>query len=104
MSFTGLLGVRASQGLASNLVTTGAYRYSRNPQYVGAIPAVLGYAILCNSTLALAAALLVSGWLALVPFAEESWCRERLGEAYEKYARQVPRFFGLRRPREQGAP
>ena len=93
------LGVHASQGLGGDLVTTGAYYYSRNPQYVGAIAAVSGYAVLCNSSLALIAALLVSGWFALVPFAEEPWCREHLGAAYEEYARQVPRFLGPRRPR-----
>ena len=87
------LGVQASQGLGTDLVTTGPYRYSRNPQYVGTIAAVLGYAILCNATLALVAALLVAGWFMLVPFAEESWCRERHA-AYEDYAKKVPRFLG----------
>lgn len=90
------LGVDASQGLGGELVTTGPYRYSRNPQYVGTIPAVLGYAVICNSILALGTAVLVSGWFVLVPFAEESWCREHLGAAYEEYAAKVPRFFGLR--------
>lgn len=89
------LGVRASQGLGADLVTTGPYRYSRNPQYVGTISAVLGYAIICNSILALIAALLVSGWSVLVPFAEESWCRERLGAGYDEYSRKVPRFLRL---------
>jgi len=46
------LGVEASQGLGRALVTTGAYRYSRNPQYVGTIPAVVGYSVVCNSVLA----------------------------------------------------
>ena len=90
------LGVHASRGLGGDLVTTGPYRYSRNPQYVGTIPALLGYAIVCNSLLALVAALLVSSWFLLVPFAEESWCREHLGAAYEEYARKVPRFLGSR--------
>ena len=90
------LGVRASQGLGGELVTTGPYRYSRNPQYVGTIPAVLGYAIFCNSTLALVTALLISALFVLVVFAEESWCRKNLGPAYKAYAAKVPRFFGLR--------
>lgn len=90
------LGVRASQGLGSDLVTTGPYRYSRNPQYLGAIAAVLGWAIICNSRLALVAAALVSGWFVLVPFAEEPWCNEHLGPAYEEYVRKVPRFLGWR--------
>jgi protein-S-isoprenylcysteine O-methyltransferase Ste14 len=90
------LGAHASSGLGSELVTTGPYRYSRNPQYVGTIPTVLGWAILCDSVLALVAALLVSAWFVLVPLAEEPWCREHLGAAYEAYAARVPRFFGLR--------
>jgi len=89
------LGAHASRGLGGDLVTTGPYRYSRNPQYVGTTPAVLGYAIICDSILALITALLVSGWFVLVPFAEESWCREHLGTAYEEYAAKVPRFIGL---------
>ena len=95
------LGVHASRGLGGELVTTGPYRYSRNPQYVGTIPAILGYAIICNSTLALVTALLVSVGFVLVPFAEESWCREHLGESYEAYAAKVPRFFGLRGLRDR---
>ncbi len=94
------LGVHASQGLGGEIVTTGPYRYSRNPQYVGTIPALLGYAIICNSVLAFVAALLVSGWFLLVPFAEESWCREHLGAAYEEYSKRAPRFLTLRRLRD----
>ena len=97
------LGWQASQGLGGELVTTGAYRYSRNPQYVGTIAAVLGYAIICNSALALVAAPLISAWFILVPFAEESWCRENLGAAYQAYAAKVPRFFSLRGLRDRSA-
>ena len=88
------LGAHASRGLGCELVTTGPYRYSRNPQYVGTIPVVFGYAILSASSLALVLALFISVWFVLVPFAEESWCRENLGAPYEAYAATVPRFFG----------
>lgn len=93
------LGAHASQGFGGELVTRGPYRYSRNPQYVGTIPAVLGYALICNSSYALSAALLVSGWFLLVPFAEESWWREHLGAAYEDYAKETARYLGRRRAR-----
>ena len=96
--------LRAPTGPCFELVTTGPYRYSRNPQYVGTIPAVLGYAIICNSTLALMTAPLLGALFVLVMLAEESWCRENLGAAYEAYASRVPRFFGLCRPRERSAP
>ena len=93
--------MHASQGFGSEIVTGGPYRYSRNPQYVGAIASVLGYAVICNSSLALVAALLASGWFVLVPFAEESWCREHLGAAYEEYFGKVPRYLAFRRIRER---
>ncbi len=96
------LGVHASQGLGGDLVSRGPYRYSRNPQYVGAIAAVLGYAILCNSIRTLVAASLVAGWFVLVPFAEEPWCSEHL-VGYEEYAARVPRFLGLGRARARRA-
>jgi protein-S-isoprenylcysteine O-methyltransferase Ste14 len=87
------LGARASQGLGGALVRRGPYRYTRNPQYVGTIPVLVGYAILCNSTLALVAAVVASGWFILLPFAEEPWLRAQLGAAYDAYAAQVPRFL-----------
>jgi len=95
------LGAHASLGLGGELVTTGPYRYSRNPQYVGTIPALLGYAIACNSELTFLAALIVSADFVLVPFAEESWCRENLGAAYQAYAAKVPRFLGVRGSRDR---
>jgi protein-S-isoprenylcysteine O-methyltransferase Ste14 len=88
------LGARATQGLGGELATTGPYRYSRNPQYVGDIALLLGFGLLCNSALTLAAVALGSVWFALAPFAEEPWLRERLGSPYENYTRRVPRFLG----------
>ena len=88
------LGVRATQGLGGELATTGPYRYSRNPQYVGYIALFLGFGLLCNSALTLAAVALCGVNSALSPFAEEPWLRERLGSSYEEYTRHVPRFLG----------
>ena len=88
------LGVRATQGLGGELTTTGPYRYSRNPQYVGYIALLLGFGLLCNSAPTLAAVALCSANCALAPFAEEPWLRERLGSSYQEYTRHVPRFLG----------
>jgi len=88
------LGVRATQGLGGDLVATGPYPYSRNPQYVGDIALLLGFGIFCNSALTLAAGALGAVWYALAPFAEEPWLRERLGSPYEEYCRRAPRFLG----------
>ena len=88
------LGVRETQGLGGQLATTGPYRYSRNPQYVGFIALYLGLGLLCNSTPTFAPVVLASAWFVLAPFAEEPWLRERLGSAYEEYTHRIPRFLG----------
>lgn len=93
------LGTHASLGLGGEFVVTGPYRWSRNPEYVGDIVALLGYAIFCNSLLVLVAAALGACWFVLAPFAEEPWLRERHGADYDEYVRNVPRFVGSgRRP------
>ncbi len=92
---------RPPAGGKLELVVDGPYRATRNPQYVGAIPAYLGIAVAANSGLALLTALLLGATLALMPFAEEPWLREKLGARYEAYAVRVPRFLGLSRPRER---
>ena len=87
------LTVAASFGLEGRLVTSGPYRYSRNPQCLGFIVGYLGYGLLCSSLLTLVAAALLGVELGLSPFAEEPWLRERFGEEYEAYAERVPRFL-----------
>ena len=78
-------------------MTSGPYRFSRNPQCVAFIAGYLGYALLCNSFLALVAAVLLAVELGLSPFAEEPWLRTRFGAEYDEYARRVPRFVGFPR-------
>ncbi len=87
------LGVGASQGQHEGLIAAGAYRYSRNPQYVGTIVSLLGYAVLFNSALELIVWVLWSAWFLAAPFAEESWLREQVGPSYDEYAKEVPRYF-----------
>ncbi len=87
------LGVGASQGQHEGLIAAGAYRYSRNPQYVGTIVCLLGYAVLFNSTLELIVWALWSAWFLAAPFAEEPWLREQVGPSYDEYAKEVPRYF-----------
>jgi protein-S-isoprenylcysteine O-methyltransferase Ste14 len=96
------LGARASQGQHEGLVAAGAYRYSRNPQYVGTIVGLFGYGVACNSWLALVVWALWAAWFLMAPFAEEPWLREQLGDAFDEYAADVPRFIGWRRARDPG--
>jgi len=90
------LGVHATQGLEGQFVTTGAYTYSRNPQYVGDILCFAGYAVVCNSRLAFVTSLLGIAWFILTPFTEEPWLRERFGGPYDEYAARVPRLVFFR--------
>ena len=57
--------------------------------------AYVSVAILCNSAPGFATALLASVWMALIPFSEEPWLREKLGAPYEEYAARVPRLSGV---------
>ncbi len=86
------LSVHASLGLGGRLVESGPYRYTRNPQYVGDIALLLGWAILCNSLLTWMLCLLGMAWFALAPFTEEPWLREQHGPPYDAYRSRVPRF------------
>jgi protein-S-isoprenylcysteine O-methyltransferase Ste14 len=87
------LGTTQTYGGEGPLVARGPYRFSRNPQYVGALLAYFGIALLCNSTEGLLGALLMTPWLLLMPFAEEPWLREKLGQPYEEYAADVRRYL-----------
>jgi protein-S-isoprenylcysteine O-methyltransferase Ste14 len=88
------LGIRATSGLEGALVTTGAFQYSRNPQYVGEMLWILGYAVVTNSVLTWVVGLFGCLLFAIVPFVEEPCLRERHGVAFDKYVAEVPRFVG----------
>lgn len=92
-----VLGIAPSFGSESALMRRGPYRFSRNPQYVGFIVALIGWVFLSSSRLALVVSLAGVIPLIAVPFAEEGWLLARHGAAYEEYRRSVPRFVSLGR-------
>ena len=83
----------------SALVTSGVYRYTRNPMYLAVLgslgaaallfrsPAILLYAALCG----LCFHLFVVGY-------EEPALRAQFGSSFERYAQAVPRWGIARRP------
>ncbi len=96
------LSVQSSLGLRGKLVTSGPYRFTRNPQYVGDLILLVGMALVFNSLYATIACLLGMVWFLLAPFTEEPWLEAQYGAAYRQYMRRVPRFLGL--PRRTPAP
>jgi len=91
------LGYAPTLGSQGELILHGPYRFSRNPQYVGFIVSLFGWAIFSGSSLTLLAALVGAVALALAPFAEEPWLLGLHGPAYEAYRRTVPRLLSLRK-------
>lgn len=97
------LGLRTSAGLEGELVRTGPYRWSRNPQYFGDFGVLLGWAIISNSllTFILAGVGIVCFYSAVL--CEEPWLQEKYGERYEAYRKRAPRFLGRPQRRKHTA-
>lgn len=100
-----ILGVRAfglyqttvdplTPNASSNLVTTGIYRYTRNPMYLGMALCLMGWTIFLGSVVAL---LLIPGftgfitWFQIRP--EERFLREKFGSEYITYSKNVRRWL-----------
>jgi protein-S-isoprenylcysteine O-methyltransferase Ste14 len=82
------------------LVTSGLYRYSRNPIFLAFLVILVGYALLIPTVLSLA--LLVGTYVGvrLQIAAEEAYLKHAYGEAYRDYAGRVGRFVpGIGRKR-----
>jgi protein-S-isoprenylcysteine O-methyltransferase Ste14 len=89
------LSYHTSLGLEGDFITSGPYRFTRNPQYVGFIIAIVGDAILTNSWMTWVAGFLGALLFAVTPFLEEPWLTKKFGPVYEEYRRRVPRYFGF---------
>ncbi|KAB1192855.1 hypothetical protein GJR96_05110 [Haloferax sp. MBLA0076] len=88
------------RGVTGDLYTDGPYAYSRNPQYVGMLVGIVGFAVLVNSFFVAVLAAVHAGWVVLLPFAEEPHLHEEYGREYERYTDRVPRFVGRTTLRE----
>ena len=105
--FSGLAMVRNIQGLfkqqqteintfkqPQKLVTTGLFRYSRNPIYLGFSLALFGVAIVLGNIIALDGflAFIIAANLWYIPF-EEAEMEKQFGEAYITYKKKVRRWL-----------
>lgn len=91
--------VGVAPGATGDLVSGGLYRFSRNPTFVGQFLLLAGLGLAIPSVPTLLAALLFL-WSATIQVrSEETVLRSTLGEAYDRYAAQVPRWIGASRKR-----
>jgi protein-S-isoprenylcysteine O-methyltransferase Ste14 len=80
------------------VVSSGLYRYSRNPMYLGVFTAIASQALVYRSlpiTVYLAIAIVF--FHCVVVFLEEPHLARARGPAYDEYRRRVPRWLGLPR-------
>ena len=87
----GVPEVSQKQG-PGRLLTTGIYARIRNPRYVEIGLALAAIALFCNYLATYALAVLYVPGIYLVVLLEERELRQRFGEEYERYCREVPRF------------
>ena len=85
----------------SELVTTGIYRWSRNPQNVGWFLFLLGTAVLGQSGLALLLTGLFWGLFVFYVRLEEQYLEKVFGDKYLRYMQWSHRYFGPPRKQSQ---
>ncbi len=89
------LGIHMTSGLKDALIKSGPYKISRNPQYLGDIVAMVGFAMFTNSIMVTVVNTIGILTFIATPIAEEPWLRKRYGKKYVNYSKQVPRFLKL---------
>jgi protein-S-isoprenylcysteine O-methyltransferase Ste14 len=77
-----------------HLVTSGLYRFSRNPMYVAVALMLTGWTIsLPSQTLAIYTCLVIVAFHLRVVFGEEPWLARTHGAAWDVYKARVPRWL-----------
>jgi len=79
--------------------THGAYRYSRNPMYIGMFLQFIGTAVATASWLFLLITLIFMFVMCSVVKIEERTCLEKYGDAYREYMDRTPRWIGIPKSR-----
>jgi len=77
-----------------HLVTTGPYRVSRNPMYVGVVAILAGWCTLWDSLpLIIYSALVAIGFYLRVLLFEEPWAARQFGAEWQAYRARVSRWL-----------
>lgn len=83
---------------STHLVTSGLYRWSRNPMYCGLLIALIGWGAILGSLAPLVTIVLFQRILVIVQIEPEELALEaKFGDAYQDYKRHVNRWIGWSR-------
>ncbi|MBF6617135.1 MAG: isoprenylcysteine carboxylmethyltransferase family protein [Candidimonas sp.] len=80
--------------LASNLINSGIYRYSRNPMYLGVLLVLAGWAVYLGNVLSILGLLVFIAYITrfqIIP--EERLLSQKFGVAFENYMKEVRRWL-----------
>jgi protein-S-isoprenylcysteine O-methyltransferase Ste14 len=87
-------GTLAPWAPPERLVTSGPYRFSRNPMYIAVVTILVGWCTLWASrTLIIYTAVVLCAVYLRVRLAEEPWAARRFGAQWEAYRGCVPRWL-----------
>ena len=87
-------GTLAPWSPPKNLVTTGPYRWSRNPMYIGVLLILAGWAAGFQSRgLTVYAVVVALAFHFRVVIAEEPWQARTFGEDWDRYKSATPRWL-----------
>ena len=90
---TSELGWKNAFGDSKGLITSGLFRFSRNPIYVMTWVGLLGWGLLIQAP---PVWVMLALWAVLYVIAtrlEEPWLRAQYGSAYDAYCAKTPRFL-----------
>jgi protein-S-isoprenylcysteine O-methyltransferase Ste14 len=77
-----------------HLVTTGPYRISRNPMYIGIVTILTGWCVLWDSrTLIVYTVFFLCGFHLRVLWFEEPWAARKFGAQWQEYRVRIPRWL-----------
>jgi protein-S-isoprenylcysteine O-methyltransferase Ste14 len=95
--YTSGKGTLAPWSPPRRLVTSGLYRFSRNPMYVAVAMMLAGWAVLFWSAVLGAYGLgVLIGFQLRIVFGEEPYLARTHGEQWREYAARVPRWLWMR--------
>ena len=86
-----------SEGQGTRLVTSGIYRWSRNPAFLGFDLLYIGCALAFPNVVNIAFALAALALFHAQILGEEAFLEQTFGEEYQVYRAKTLRYFGLRR-------